>query len=407
MNAKSLHSTVAVNVRPVSWLAIASLTVGAFALVTTELMPIGLLPEISHGTHVTDGQAGMMVTMTGLIAAGAAPLSVVLAGRVDRRKLLLALLALLVASNLVVATATGLSQLLLGRILLGATVGGFWTIAGSLGPRLRPGPEGIRASALILAGVSIGTVAGVPAGSLIGHLLGWRTAFATGAAIGGLAIVTLLTLLPSIPPERGINLREIPSLLDNSRARTALIAATLVFIGQFTAYTYIAPFVDMRAGIHGQALSGLLLISGGAGFFGNIAGGWLSSRNATTSAATMAFVLSISMLALEIFGSSAIAAWTLATVWGLAFGMLPIAMQTWLQEFAAGHVEVMQALFVSMAQVAIGGGALVGGLIVDHSNMNAAFLSGGGAALVTAVMILAVSTKHTTVDDYDACSATT
>jgi predicted MFS family arabinose efflux permease len=374
--------------RPASWIAIGSLSMGAFALVTSEFLPVGLLPQISADLGITIGEAGLMVTMPGFLAAAAAPLSILFAGHIDRRRVLATLLVLLVASNVVVATAAGITQLLVGRVLLGVAVGSFWTIAGSLGPRLKPGPDGIRASALILSGVSIGTVAGVPAGALIGSLFGWRAAFFGGALFAGVAIVTLLSLLPAIPAVRGRGLADIPSILRRQTSRFGLAAAVLIFVGQFAAYTYVAPFLKEYAGIEGGALGILLLANGVAGFFSNMAGGWLSARNPRAATLTMSLILGGSVLSLALTGASPIMAWAMVITWGLGFGMLPIAMQSLLFATAPGRIEGMQALFTTVAQVAIGAGALLGGLIVDHVGISGALIAGAMAAFGTGVLIL-------------------
>ena len=361
---------------------------GAFALVTSEFLPVGLLPQIGADLGITTGQAGLMVTMPGFLAAAAAPLSILFAGHVDRKKVLSVLLGLLVASNLVVGTATGIVQLLLGRVLLGIAVGSFWTIAGSLGPRLRPGAEGIRASAIILSGVSVGTVAGVPAGALIGDFYGWRSAFVAGAVLAALAIVALLAVLPSIRAEKGGGLTEIPSIVRERSARIGLAAATLIFVGQFAAYTYVAPFLKEAAGIEGGVLSMILLANGVAGFLGNIAGGWLSGRDPRLAVIVTGVLLGGAVLLLATTGANAGLAALMVVIWGLGFGMLPISMQSLLFASAPGRIEGMQALFTTVAQAAIGAGALLGGMIVDHVGITGALFLGGLAALGTSAAAL-------------------
>ncbi len=373
----------------VSWIAVGSLAMGAFALVTSEFLPVGLLPQIASDLGVTTGEAGLMVTMPGFLAALAAPLSIAFAGHIDRRRVLTILLVLLVASNLVVATATGIVQLLFGRVLLGVAVGSFWTIAGSLGPRLRPGAEGIRASAVILSGVSLGTVAGVPAGALIGDLLGWRAAFLGGAIFAAVAIAALLVLLPSITPARGAGLGDIPPILRRSGARLGLAAAVLIFVGQFAAYTYIAPFLQEHTGIAGGALSMLLLANGAAGFCGNMAGGWLSSKSPRAAIVTMGLILGGAVMVLVLGRTSPVVASAMVVVWGFGFGMLPISMQSLLFAAAPDRLEGMQALFTTVAQAAIGAGALTGGLIVDHVGTNGALAFGAVAAFATALLVAA------------------
>ena len=140
-----------------AWLAVLSVAIGAFALVTTEFLPVGLLPAIARDLGITDGQAGLMVTMPGLLAALAAPAVTVGAGRLDRRYVLLGLITLLLISNLAVAFSDSFITLLIGRLLLGIGVGGFWVIGVAVGPRLMPWAA-VRATSLVFAGVSLGTV---------------------------------------------------------------------------------------------------------------------------------------------------------------------------------------------------------------------------------------------------------
>ncbi|GGX77038.1 MFS transporter [Massilia dura] len=385
MHATAQHATTPD--APASWLAVGALAASSFALVTTEFLPVGMLPKIAADLAISQGQAGMSVTIPGFVAALAAPLGIAFAGNVDRRKLLALLLALLAASNILVAAAQDAVTFMAGRVLLGIAVGGFWTFAGALGNRLRPGAQGVRANALVLAGVSLGTVAGVPAGALVGELLDWRLAFATAAVLGIVSLVTLLRLLPALPPQAGSGLADMKSLVTGAGSRIALVAALLIFIGQFAAYTYIAPFLHELVGIDGRSLSLVLLVYGMAGFLGNLAGGALAARDPRRTTLFMASMVGAAMLLLP-----AVRVWppvvvVLIAVWGFGFGMLPISMQSYLFASAPGRTQAMQAVFVSVGQTAIGGGALLGGLLVDHLSIPAAFYTGGAAALATWLII--------------------
>ena len=376
-----------------SWTAIIALAVAAFALVSTEFLPVGLLPQIARELGITEGQAGLMVTLPGLLAAFAAPMTIAFAGNIDRRWLLGGLLGLLVLSNVAVAFSGSFTFILVGRVLLGLAVGGFWTIGGSLGPRLKPGADAAKASALILSGVSIGTVAGVPAGALLGELMGWRWAFGVASAVSVSVLVLLLAVLPPLPAsESSKGLRDIPELLKEPKVRLGLIAIVLVFVGQFASYTYISPFLIQVTGIAPVALGGVLLGYGVAGFLGNIVGGWLASRSLRGALVATGLVLGLSVLLLVLLGSSAWWAVPLTIVWGLGFGMLPIAMQSWMFGAAPNKLEAVQAVFVSVAQAAIGSGALLGGQVVDHFGVSSALWLGASAALATAVVV-AIGTR--------------
>jgi predicted MFS family arabinose efflux permease len=376
--------------KPTHWAAVFAVAVGAFALVTTEFLPIGLLPDIARDIGVSEGQTGLMVTLPGLLAAIGAPSVIGFAGGLDRRRVLGGLLILLVASNVVVAAASAFPALLIGRVLLGIGVGGFWAVGGSLGPRLRPGHEGPWATSIIFSGVSVGTVAGLPAGALLGNLLGWRMAFIAAAAVAVLVTAALLIVLPSIPPEEGSGLRGVPSLLKLRVMQVGVVGTVLAFAGHFLGYTYIAPFVDSAAHIRGASLSVVLLAYGVAGFVGNMASGWAAQRSVRGTLALCCALLGLSIAVLVLGGTMPAVAVIAVVIWGFAFGALPIAMRMFMFSAAPDRLESTAAVFVSVAQLSIGGGALIGGLIVDHVGLEATLWAGTVCTLLTAVLVWTV-----------------
>jgi predicted MFS family arabinose efflux permease len=321
------------------------------------------------------------------VAAIAAPSVIGLAGRLDRRSVLGGLLILLVASNILVAVASEFPALLIGRVLLGIGVGGFWAIGGSLGPRLRPGHEGPRATSIIFSGVSVGTVAGLPAGALLGNLFGWRMAFIAAAAVAVLVTAAMLIFLPSIPPEEGSGLGGVPSLLKLRIMQVGVVGTVLAFAGHFLGYTYIAPFLDAAAHIRGASLSVVLLAYGVAGFVGNMATGWAARRSVRGTLALCCALLGLSIAVLVLGGTMPAVGVIAVVIWGFAFGVLPIAMQTFMFSIAPDRLESTAAVFVSVAQLSVGGGALVGGLIVDHLGLEVTFWAGAACALLAAVLV--------------------
>ena len=368
-----------------SWTAVLTVAVGAFALVTAEFLPVGLLPRIVADIGVTEGQAGLMVTIPGLVAAVTAPTTLALAGRLDRRLVLCVLMGLLLASSVIVAAASAFPALLVGRVLLGVGVGAFWTIGGPIGPRLRP--EGARATSIIYSGISAGTVAGLPAGALLGTYLDWRSAFIATAVLAAVVAAALLAFLPPVPAQPGSGIRSVPAVLRLRTVRIGLIAVVLGFGGHFAAYTYIAPTLATAAQIDGPALSAVLLVFGVAGFIGNIVAGWATQRALRTTVITTNGLLGVSIVALVLAGSNPIIAIAAVTAWGLAFGMVPIAMQTLLFSADPDRLESIAAVFVCVAQTSIGSGALFGGLLVDHFGLSAALLTGAAGALLSAATI--------------------
>jgi len=153
------------------WLSVISLAFGTFVLINTEFLPIGLLTPTAHSLNVSEGRTGLAVMLPGLAAAASALLLILFSRQLNRRTLLLFLSALVIFSNAAAMLAPSFGVLLIGRIILGVAVGGFWSFAIPAGRRLVPEEQGARATSLISAGVAVGTVAGLHAGALDGEFL--------------------------------------------------------------------------------------------------------------------------------------------------------------------------------------------------------------------------------------------
>jgi predicted MFS family arabinose efflux permease len=361
----------------------------AFLLVTTEFLPIGLLSSIAASLETTSGIAGLAVTIPGAIAAVSAPLMTLLAGRLDRRTVLQGLTGLMIVSCLVAALAPNLLAFLVGRVLLGIAVGGFWTFALSAGRRLVASADGGKAVALISAGISVGTILGVPAGALIGQSAGWRQAFYTTAGLGVVVLIPLIALLPSLPVHQSINLRQLTTIIRNRDVRTGLVAAMFVFVGHFAAYTYFEPFLRMVVRAEATVVTGALVAYGVAG----IAGTLLAER-AIRSGLRRTFIgttalLGASVLGAPLAGQSTPAAFMLIALWGLAFGAVPICLQIWMYHAAPNAYEASSAWIVTTCQFALALGAFLGGRLVDMSGVPSAFVLAGISTFLACAYVAA------------------
>lgn len=370
------------------WPGVLSIAIGAFALVTTEFLPVGLLPAIAAELGVTEGVAGMMVTVPGVVAAIAAILVTVGIGKTDRRYVLWGLTGTMLLSNLIVAFSHSFPLILVGRALLGVGVGGFWALGPALSTRLVPPGMEPKALSMIFAGVSIGTVAGVPAGAVIGELFGWRTAFHAGSVVAVLVLLTQMRLLPPLPAKSSVTFGQLPELLRVPKARLGIFITLLIFIAQFSAYTYITPFLAQVTQLDARTISILLLVYGAAGLAGNVIGGKILARSVQAGLVTTGVVLGLSTVALPLLGHGLIGAGVLVVIWGIAFGMMPMSVQTWIFQAAPQAMESGGAVFVTTAQIALSSGALVGGLAVDHLGVSSAMVVGGVLALAMAVVAL-------------------
>ncbi|WP_434606331.1 MFS transporter [Pseudomonas sp. D2-30] len=168
--------------------------------------------------------------------------------------------------------------------------------------------------------------------------------------------------------------------------RLGLAAVLTIFVGQFAAYTYLSPYLLNKAAVTPMALSAILLGFGIAVFLGNLAGGWAVAKNAARTLIFSALLMGIPMFLLAAGVTPKPMVIALVMLWGLGFGLLPIAMQTWLFSMAPDRLEAMGAIFVSSAQISIGLGALAGGLAVDHLGVLSAIAMGGAFAVAAAAL---------------------
>ncbi|WUD79814.1 MFS transporter [Streptomyces sp. NBC_00503] len=373
------------------WGAVGAVALGIFCLITSELLPVGLLTSVGAELGVSDGTAGLMVTVPGIVAAFCAPLVTVGAGRLDRRFVLVGLIALMAVANLVVALAPGFGVVLAARLLVGVSVGGFWAIAGGIAVRLVPERHVGRATALVFGGVPTASVLGVPAGTLLGELGGWRTAFAAVGGLGLLTLAALLLLLPPLPPTRRITFAQLPALLRHNRGVRAGVAVTFLMVtGQFAAYTFVRPILQDVSGVGAGFVSTLLLGYGAAGVAGNfLAGGRDAHRTLLAVGASLAVIL-----ALIATLSGAVAGTVLLLAWGLAFGGVGVSLQSWMIKAAPDEAEVASSLMVAMFNLAIAAGALSGGLVVDGISVSAAPLTGAGLMGLAAVTVWVTSVSR-------------
>jgi predicted MFS family arabinose efflux permease len=303
---------------------------------------------------------------------------------------------MLIASDLLVATARDLPALLMARILLGIALGGFWSMATAVAMRLVPGTLVPRALSLVFSGVSAATIVAVPMGSYLGSQIGWRSVFLLGACIGLVTLLVQVVTLPRLPATGAARLSTLVTVLLRPHIGIGMVCTVLVFTGHFGLFTYIRPFLQGASGISTDGLSLLLLGFGLANFFGTFLAGFLLQRDLRATLALMPLLIGLAglLLASGIGGLPAEA--LLVALWGMAFGGVPVAWSTWLSRSVPDEPESGGGLIVAAVQLAIATGAASGGAIFDLSGARGVFLGGGALLALTAgIVILGVANpKH-------------
>ncbi|MER7701144.1 MFS transporter [Streptomyces sp. NPDC096095] len=371
----------------VSWLAVISVMLGIFSIVTTEILPIGLLTSIGSSFTISDGMAGLMMTMPGFLAAVSAPVVTVATGRVDRRLMLGAFILLLALANFLAAAASSYWLVLVSRVMVGITIGGFWSIGAGLAGRLVPARSVGRATAVIFSAVPLGSVLGVPLGTFIGDVAGWRTAFLVMGVLTLAVFVLLILVVPPLPAQEPTRLRVLTGMLKSVNTRYALVITFLVVLAHFGAYTYVTPFLEQVTHVGAGVITVFLLVYGAAGIAGNFLGGSAVARYPRATFAVAAAMIAGATLLLPVLGGGRAGAVALLILWGVAYGAVPVCSQTWFAKACPDSPEASSVLFTASFQFTISMGALAGGVVVDRSSPSMVMALAGTAAVLTVAAI--------------------
>ncbi len=370
-----------------AWPAVFSIAGGTFALVTSEFLPIGLLSHIADQFGVAAGQAGLLVTMPGIVAAIAAPICTIWARNMDRRLLLIGFTLLVLISNLIVASASSFEVAIIGRGLLGMSVGGFWTFAAAVGRKLVADRDGNRATSIIMAGISIGTVVGMPLGTALGNIMGWRLSFLAVALLCLLVAAAQTLLLPQILMDAGQTAKRLVETTRSRRLMLAFVATALTAAGHFAAYTYLEPHLVQNVRVDPTHLGLFLAIYGLFGIVGTFIGERLSHQTPRIGFMLVALVMAISITLTAFSGSSVPAEVLSVAIWGAAFGAVPVSVQIWTYASDPERFESSSAITVSVFQLALAAGSLGGGLVADAQGLIGAFLAGACLNLLAALLV--------------------
>ncbi|HEY0212224.1 MAG TPA: MFS transporter [Paenirhodobacter sp.] len=383
------HHYLTPNSPPIAarWPAVYALTFSVFDLIAAEFLPMSLLTPMAADLGVSKGLAGQAVTATAVIALLTGLLIATLTRGVDRRHVLLGFSVLLIVSNLLVAASTSYAMLLCGRLLLGIAIGGFWTMSAAIAMRLVPAAQVPKALSMIFAGVSLATVVAAPLGSLLGAAIGWRAVFLWTAGFGAMGLAAQWVTLPGMAASGATGLRTLFQVLRRPGVWQGICCVALVFTGQFALFTFIRPFLEGPLGADVSGVTTFLLGFGIANFIGTMLAGPLIKRNLNLTLAAMPLVAGASALALSGLSSASMLSLALVSLWGMAFGGVPVAWTTWNTRIAPDEAESAGGLIVAAIQFAIAAGAATGGLIYDTAGATGVYTYGGAVLILAAVLI--------------------
>jgi predicted MFS family arabinose efflux permease len=375
-----------------AWRAVYSLGLGVFGLITAEFLPASLLTPMAASLGVSEGVAGQAVTATALVALVSGLLISAATRNIDRRWVLMFFSLLQIASSLLVAFAPSVAVMLAGRLLLGVAIGGFWAMSTATAMRLVPMDKIPQALAIIFSSVSIATVVAAPLGSYLGSIIGWRNVFILSIVPSVLALLWQLWVLPPMKPENSGSLGTLLKVLRRPGIVGGMLASILIFSGHFAFFTYLRPFLETVGQVSVESISLILLGFGLANFVGTSLAGYLLSRHLHLTLGLVPFAMSVLAFALVAFGNLALLDGLLVTLWGFAFGLVPVGWTTWLATTVPDEAESAGGLLVAAVQFAIGAGAAGGGAVFALSGASGVF-TGSGLLLITAMVIVFVGIR--------------
>ncbi|KZS54982.1 putative MFS family arabinose efflux permease [Rhizobium sp. BK226] len=385
----TLDETVPVDSTVTPWAAVTCLSLLTFLLVALEFMPVSLLTPIAQDLAISEGQAGQAIAVSGLFAVITSLFGNAFLARLDRKTVVLLYTAVLVASSLAVALAPNFLVFLVGRALVGISIGGFWSLSTAILARLASGADLPKAIALLQGGTAFAVVIAAPLGSFLGGLIGWRGTFFITVPIGLAALVWQLAVLPKMPATAAVSVARIFGLLRNRRFAIGMAATSLAFIGQNALSIYLRPFLESVTGVELNGLSMMLLGLGIGGLAGTSIVGFVLRRH--LAALLIGLPSGLAMLALLLIALGPFTAVTAAllVLWGVFTTPIPVAWNTWMTRIIPGELEAGGGLQVALIQFAIAGGAFAGGVLFDTAGWWSAFLLAAvllaGSALLAAL----------------------
>lgn len=351
-------------------IALFALTVAAYAIGTTEFVIVGLLPTVASDLHITLPLAGLIVSVYALGVTFGAPVLTALTSRVERKPLLLGLMALFIAGNLIAALSPNYEVLLVARILAAFAHGVFFSVGSTIAADLVPEDRRASAIAMMFMGLTVAIVTGVPIGTIIGQAFGWRTTFWAVTALGVVAFVGIAALLPgNLSKAEPARLLDQVRVLGSGRLLIVFAMTALGYGGTFVAFTYLAPILQQVTGFSEGSVSLILVVYGIAIAIGNIAGGRIAN-NDPVRALIILFALQAIVLVVFSFTSVSpvLTVVTLAALGFLQFANVP-GLQLYVvqlaKQYRPGAVDVASAFNIAAFNLGIAIGAWLGGLVVD------------------------------------------
>ncbi|RJT86116.1 MFS transporter [Cryobacterium melibiosiphilum] len=384
---------------PFPWVGLITLAAAVFLSVTSEMLPTGLLPEMSRSLNVAESQIGLLVSWFAFtVVLTSAPVAI-WTRRFPRHGLIIVVLIIFAVSNILTAIAPTYELVVAARVLGGVAHGLFWSVVGAYAGHLVPKAQIGRAVSITVAGGTLAFVFGVPLGTMGGHLLGWRLSF---VLLAGLMLVGAVLVWKFLPPvarystgapasASGKTGKKATGPRDATVSAVVLICfiTGITMIGHYSFYTYITPFLLDGLGVDLSLLAPLLFAYGVAGAVGLLLVGTVFGPRPSLGLILGLAVSALSVTLLAVFTATLPVAIAAFVLWGMAFGTLPPLLQTRMLHAASPQIrDTASAFYTTAFNAGIGGGALLGAVLLDSVGLEAVPFVYVGLLLVALVLVI-------------------
>ncbi|AYA05773.1 sugar transporter [Rahnella aquatilis] len=380
--------------RRTAWLRVVMMAIAAFIFNTTEFVPVGLLSDIAASFNMQTAQVGLMLTIYAWVVALMSLPLMLLTRNVERKRLLIIIFCLFIASHALSVVAWDFWSLVASRVGIALAHAIFWSITASLAIRVAPAGKKTQALSMLATGTALAMVLGLPLGRLIGQYLGWRTTFMSIGIVALITLICLIKLLPPLPSEHTGSLKSVPMLFRRPALVGMYLLTALIVTAHYTAYSYIEPFIQSVANMGENFTTFLLLIFGGAGILGSIAFSLLGNRFPAAMLSGPILLITLSMLLLFAAVMNPVAISVLCIIWGLAMMIIGLAMQVRVLALATDATDVSMALLSGIYNIGIGAGALIGNQVSLHLEMSNIGYAGGLIGCIAFVWCLTIFKRY-------------
>ncbi len=379
-----------------SGFAVISMTIGVMLLISIEFMPSVLLSPIASTLNVSEGSTGQAISASGIFAIITSLALTSVIGNIDRKWVLMGTSLALILSLVLTATAQKLSAIVFSRVLIGVSVGGFWSLAAATILRIVPRNQVAQAMTIMYMGQAIAATFSAPLGNMFAQMIGWRGVFWVVFPIAVLSLLLQLVSLPSMPSDKKQSPRTMLALFSRVYFRKAVMAVLLTWATGFLMFLYLRPFLEKITNADSNQISWAYLAIGLGGFVGTWISGRLVDQYLRSLLIIPPFVMGMVSVGLLILGENYWATISLLSIWGMMNTAISVIWLSYTSQNMEDEAEAAGGILVAVIQASIMLSGYIGGLLLDARGVQSSFIA---SIIVSVFAILMIGSGRKLIRD--------